>query len=188
MVFMLSIPLLISPAAAWSIQTHQTIATKVYYSLPVPVEQKLDLNEMIRGSVAPDVVFKDNNPNHQYPASVKQTQNWLNKGKAAYNSKNYRYASYCFGVASHYITDTYSAPHTVAGETSKQHAAYENQGTGMTPSIRYMSGSLNSIMSYGYKQGQPDWKLWLKTKNRSILQKDLNNAGSAAFTLIRRCV
>lgn len=187
MVFLLSVPLLISPAAAWDVQNHQDIASKVYYSLPQSVQHNLNLNEMKRGSIAPDVVFKDYNPNHQYPASATQAQIWINKAKKAYKNKDYKYASYCFGVASHYITDTFSAPHAVAGETLAQHVAYENQAIKMKPSIRYKSGSLSSLLRYGYLQGRQDWSLWLKTKSKSIPQRDLNNAGSAAYSIIRNC-
>ena len=186
-VFMLAIPLLISPVSAWSISTHQTIASKVYYSLPSSVQHNLNLNEMKRGSIAPDTVFKDFT-NHQNPAGTKQAQNWLNKAKSAYKAKNYNYASYCYGVASHYITDCFAAPHCVVGETTAQHGAYENQGTGIKPSIRYIPGSLNTIFRYGYRQGQIDWKLWVKTKNSRIVQMDQNNAASAAYSLIRNYI
>ncbi|MEL7671254.1 zinc dependent phospholipase C family protein [Methanobacterium sp.] len=186
MVFLLSVPLLISPAAAWHIQTHPTIADKVYYSLPASVQHKLSLSEMERGSKAPDQVFKDFKY-HQYTASVSKSKYWLDRGKAAYKSKNYKYASYCFGVASHYISDTYSAPHCVTGEGDANHLAYEKQGMYMAPSIRYMSGSVDSILRNGYLQGQKDWKLWIVNKSRSVTQRDLNNAGSAAYSLIRNC-
>lgn len=184
MVFLLAVPLLISPAAAWNLQTHETLASKVYYSLPTSVQHNLNLAKMKEGSIAPDVVFKDN-AKHQYPATITQAQNWLNKGKAAYKSKNYSYASYCFGVASHYITDSFSAPHCVTGEPLSIHYAYEAQAAKMTPSIRYVGGNLNSVLYSGYLQNQIDWNLWLKTKNPSITQRDLNNAGSAAYSIIK---
>ena len=183
MVYMLAVPLLISPAAAWPVQTHQNIASKVYYSLPVSVQHNLNLNEMKIGAKTPDATFRDFN-NHKYPESVTKAQQWLNKGKAAYKAKNYKYASYCFGVASHYIEDTFVAVHCVTSETTAQNAAFENQATNMVPSIRYMIGSPKTLLYNGYKQGQSDWKSWLKTKSPSIAQKEVNNAGSAAYSLI----
>ena len=188
MVFMLSIPLLVSPVSAWGLQTHENIASQVYYSLPVSVQHKLNLNEMKEGSIAPDVVFKDNTK-HVYPASVAPAQLWLNRGKIAYMARNYNYASYCFGVASHYISDSYSAPHCVLGEADALHAAYEKQGLSMTPVVVYRPGeSVKSLLSYGYRQGQIDWKLWLKNQNTGITRIDLNHAGSAAYTLIRNYI
>ncbi len=186
-VFMLAIPLLISPAAAWPVQTHQNIATKIYYSLPVSVQHNLNLNEMKIGAKTPDATFRDFN-NHKYPQSVAQAQKWLNNGKKAYQSKNYKYASYCFGVASHYIEDTFVAVHCVTTETTAQNTAFENQATKMVPSIRYTSGSLNFLLFYGYIQGQSDWRAWLKTKSPSIAQREVNNAGSVAYSMIRKCV
>ena len=187
MVFLLSVPLLISPAAAWDLPTHQNIASKVYYSLPSSVQHNLNLAKMKEGSIAPDAVFKDLSK-HQYPATIAQAQNWLNKGKTAYQNKNYSYASYCFGVASHYIADSFSAPHCITGESLSLHYAYEKQAVDMTPSIRYMSGTVNSILYNGYLQNQIDWPFWLVTKSPSIPQRDLNNAGSAAYSLIKNSI
>ena len=187
-IFLLSVPLLISPATAWSFESHQAIVSKAYYLLPQTAQKNLNLDEMKKGSLAPDVTFHDYT-RHEYSASVALAQNWLNKGKKAYKSKNYNYASYCFGVASHYIADTFSAPHCIKGESAAQHKAYEIQARGMTPSIRYMSGSLKNILYNGYKQGNKDWRLWIKgSRSPSISQRDLNNAGSAAYSMIKRYI
>lgn len=187
MVFLLSVSLLISPAAAWSQQTHQNSISKIYYSLPSSVQHKLNLNEMKRGSVAPDAVFQDQT-NHLYSNSYPKAVSWLKAGRSAYRYGDYNYASYCFGVASHYIEDTFSAPHCYVGETHEQHIAYEQQANSRVPSIRYISGSIKSILYSGYTQGKTDMRSWLKTGSSSIVQKDLNNAGSAAYSMIRNCV
>lgn len=187
MVFLLSVPLLISPAAAWSQQSHQNAASQIYYSLPVSAQYKLNLNEMQKGSIAPDTVFKNKN-NHVYPKSYAQAKKWLNAGKNAYGNGNYNYASYCFGVASHYIEDTFSGPHCYAGETHKQHVAYEKQANYMMPSVGYMGGSLKSVLRSGYTNGKTDMRYWLKTRSSSIVQNDFNNGASAAYSMIRNCV
>ncbi|WP_245837429.1 MULTISPECIES: zinc dependent phospholipase C family protein [Methanobacterium] len=187
MVFLLVVPLLISPAAAWSGQTHQTMASQIYNSLPLSVQHNLNLNEMKRGAVAPDNVFKDQT-NHLYPKSYPKAVSWLKAGRSAYRSGNYKYASYCFGVASHYIEDTFSAPHCYVGETHNQHVAYEKQSNNMKPSVRYVSGTIRYIMSSGYLQGKKDMKTWLKTRSSSIVRKDLNSGASAAYSMIRNCV
>lgn len=151
------------------------------------VQHHLNLNEMKKGSIAPDTVFQDQ-INHLYPNSYPKAVSWLKAGRTAYRSGNYNYASYCFGVASHYITDTFAAPHCYRGETHDQHVAYEQQATNMRPSIRYMSGTIRYILSSGYIQGNKDMKTWFKTKSSVIVQKDLNNGASAAYSMIRNCV
>ena len=186
MVFLLSIPLLISPAAAWNLQTHQNIAAKVYYSLPSSVQHNLNLNEMKKGSIYPDVSRTDFYTNIN-PSRDNTAQTWLNKAKSAYKSKNYKLASYYFGIASHYISDTFSAPHCVQKEASALHTAYEKQANNMKPSISYRSGNIETLLHNGFLQGQKDWNSWVATKSKSIPQKDLNNAGSAAYRLIRSC-
>ena len=187
MVFLLAVSLLIPPAAAWNGQTHQTIASQIYYSLPSSVQHNLNLNEMKRGAVAPDNVFNDQ-INHLYPNSYPKAVSWLKSGRSAYRSGNYDYASYCFGVASHYIEDTFSAPHCYVGEAHDQHVAYEKQATNMKPSIRYASGTIRYILSSGYIQGKADMKTWLKTQSSVLVQRDLNNGAAAAYSMIRNCV
>lgn len=187
LVFMLSISILIPPAVAWNPQTHRNIVSAVHSKLPLSIQKKLNLNEMKKGAVAPDAVFKDFSI-HEYPKSTAKAQGWLNKGKTAYKKKNYKYASYCFGVASHYISDTFVAPHCLFGESKAQHKSYENQANNMYPSIGSRSGSLKTLLASGYKQGKSSWKSWVKTKKSSIPKKALNNAGSACYSLIRKCV
>ena len=174
-------------ASAWTWKTHSDIVDNVYYSMPANVKSKLNLNIMRDGSNDPDEKFHDMR-SHSYPGSYKKANTWLNKGKAAYRSGNYRYASYCFGVASHYISDTFSAPHCVSGEKSSQHSAYENQAKYLKPSVWYTGGSLKSNMLYGYKSGKISWKNWSKSKNKKTVQNDLNRATVVTYSAIRGCV
>lgn len=182
-VFLLSIIVVIPSASAWNYTTHQNIATQIYNSLPRDIQQNLVRNQMIIGANVPDVVFNDTN-NHMYPASVPCAETWLNNGEQAYLAGNYSYASYCFGIASHYISDTFSAPHCFVTKSFKLHSTYENQVTNYTPEIHYMNGTLESIMQTGYTNGRTDYQTWSKTQDPTITPKDLNNGASASYTAI----
>ena len=186
-VFLVSLLIFAPSASAWTWQTHSNIVDAVYYSMPANVQHKLKLNIMRDASNDPDEKFHDTR-SHSYSSSYKKAKTWLDKGKVAYRNRNYNYASYCFGVASHYISDTYSAPHTVSGESSSQHSKYENQAKYMKPSLWYMGGSLQSKLYYGYKIGKVSWKNWSKSKNPVIVHNDLNRATAATYSSIRSCV
>ncbi|HTX61837.1 MAG TPA: zinc dependent phospholipase C family protein [Methanobacterium sp.] len=170
-------------ASAWSWQTHSQIVDSVYHGLPVEVQQKLDINTMEQASNDPDEIFKDF-LDHSYPKSYAEAQNWLSKGKEAYNRGDYRNASYCYGVASHYISDSFSAPHCVSKESSSDHSKYEDQAKKLTPVATYSSGDLKTKMEDGYNQGKISWQNWLQTKDSSIIQNNLNQGASAALSAI----
>ncbi len=136
------------------------------------------------GSIYPDKILHDTRF-HSYPKSYNKAIYWLNKGTASYKSKNYYTASKYFGIASHYISDTFSAPHCVSGEKSSLHSSYENQASKLTPSQNTISGTLPSLMKNGYTAGKYDWNNWLKTKNSKIVQKDLNKATTVTTKAIK---
>lgn len=174
----------IAPAEAWSATTHHEIADKTYYALPFDVQEKLSLEAMRDGSDDPDVKFFDFE-NHRYPASYDKATYWLNKGKNSYNEGDYSYASYCFGVASHYISDSFSAPHCEAGSSSLAHTLYETRAMFLTPQITYSNGNLKSMLAEGNVVGKADWEDWLGNEDDSYIQKDLNNAASASYVAIK---
>src|SRR5690606_33288446 len=102
--------------------------------------------------------------------------------------KNYYYASYCFGVASHYISDTFSAPHS-ANDTSYLHSIYESQANTLKPAIyRTNDKDLYSLLKQGDRQGEKDWNVWKKTRKSSITQNNLNQATTASYSTIKRCI
>lgn len=171
-------------SSAWTWNTHSKIADSVYYSMPKNVQSKLSLSAMRDGSNDPDEKFKDYR-RHSFSSSYTQAVHWLNKGTTAYKSKNYRSASKYFGIASHYISDTFSAPHSVSGESSSKHSSYENAAKKLKPTQTTMSGSLYNLMKSGYTHGKSDWKNWLKTKKTYYVQKDLNKATSVSSKAIK---
>lgn len=187
MIFMVVSFVFMPTSSAWTWKTHSDIADSIYYKMPHNVQKKLSLSAMRDGSNDPDEKFHDFR-SHSYPYSYTRATNWLNKGKYYYRTGKYKQASYCFGVASHYISDTFSAPHCVSGESSSAHTKYENQAKSLKPVITYRSGSLNTLMKNGYSQGKTSWKNWSKKKNRAYVQYNLNNGASASYTAIRSCV
>lgn len=181
---LLVIILIMAPASfAWKWSTHSDIVDGVYKSLPYSKKVKINLASMRDGSNDPDEKFHDTRC-HSFSSSYYKASTWLNKGKSAYKSKNYKYASYCFGVASHYISDTFSAPHCVSGESSYSHTKYETQGGYLTPKVSYTQGSLYSLMNNGHYKGKTDWSNWSKTKNAAYVQADLNRGASVSFIAI----
>ncbi len=179
------VSLVLVPATdAWSWKTHSDIADVVYYGLPVEVQQKLDLNTLRDGSNDPDEKFHDFTY-HSYPKSYEKAKSWLDQGKAAYDRGDYMNASYSYGVATHYISDTFSAPHAVSGENSADHSKYENHAKKLTPVGTYAKGDLNTVLQDGKTQGTNSWSSWLQTKDDSIIQNDLNRGASASLSAVK---
>jgi hypothetical protein len=174
-------------AGAWSWQTHSDIIDSVYYNLPTDVQQKLNLEIMRDGSNDPDEKFKDFT-RHSFPKSYDEAKSWLDKAKSAYDKGDYNEASLDYGIATHYISDTFSAPHSVSKESSSEHSSYEDQAKKLKPVANYSSGDLRTKMEEGYKQGQNSWNEWLNTKNNDIIQNNLNQAASASLSGIEDSV
>ena len=172
----------IPAASAWNWNTHQEIVESNYNSLPSDIQQNLNLNKMEEGSRDPDFKFFDFKY-HSYPNSYGKAEEWLNKGQYYYKIGNYNYSSYCYGVASHYISDSFSAPHC-AGASGPNHLLYETQASFLTPEVIQSTEDLNSEMNGGRTSGKSDWSDWLKTKSDSDVQKDLDMATSASYSAI----
>lgn len=185
-IFSICTILILPSADAWKGVTHKNVADQIYKAMPSNIKSKLNITMMEGGSLDPDRKFKDF-PNHIFPGSYKKAAYWLERGRNDFKSKNYKNASYCFGVASHYISDTFSAPHCVSKEGTL-HGKYEQQAASLTPVIKYISGSLNKTMTNGYQQGKSDWNNWVKNRTTSLVQKHLNSGASAAYSAIKNCI
>ncbi|MGB9979205.1 zinc dependent phospholipase C family protein [Methanobacterium sp.] len=141
----------ISTVSAWDWITHDEIAESNYYSLPEDMQHNLNLDLIKKGSISPDFIFLDFKY-HSYPNSYGKAIYWLNKGQSYYKKGDFYYASYCYGVSSHYITDSFSAPHA-AGMTGVQHLIYETKASFLKPEVVDVTGSLNSTMYKGDLNG-----------------------------------
>lgn len=175
----------ISPVEAWSVTNHHAIAEKTYYALPQEVQDNLDLDEMKNGSDDPDLTFFDFEY-HSYPASKIKAKFWLNEGKINYEKGDYNYASYCFGVASHYISDGFCGPHSVNNASKYYHSLYEIRAMFLTPHIEEeYQGDLSSIMEEGNLEVQDSWNKWRDEGDDAYIQEDLDRATSATYRAIK---
>lgn len=204
LIVLIVVSLIFSPSvSAWHVITHESIAEKIYYEMPLNVQYNLNLSEMRVGAAAPDLIFKDGeNGGHKYPKSYQKAIKWLKKGKTAYREVKYNYASFCFGVASHYISDSYVVTHC-ANISKLDHVYYEkvakemkpsavwymgNQIKGMNPSIAGHNHRLKSELTEAHKTGETRWGMWIEKKDRGLVQLDLDNAAVIAYNAIRECV
>ena len=126
LLFLLLFCMSLSSVSGWNWQTHTKLVEGVYYTLEGDVLQSLDTDALLNGSLAPDRDFHDNRLHH-YPPSYNKTLYWLEETRKALREKRYTNASYSFGVANHYMSDSFAAPHNIEKESSKDHAAYEKQ-------------------------------------------------------------
>ncbi|MGE4394666.1 MAG: zinc dependent phospholipase C family protein [Methanobacteriales archaeon] len=178
--------LLASTTFAWKWHTHYNTVDQIYKSLPREYREKIDIEAMKDGSDDPDQKFKDFK-RHHFPPAYYEAKKWLIKGKDAWDKKDYKYASYCFGVASHYITDSFCAPHYITEESEENHQVYEAQVFDYAPKIEYVEGDLYTLMSMG-PYTSDHWKIWLNTKNPSIPRKDLDVGASITYSAIKDAI
>lgn len=175
--------LIISPVAAWEWTAHKKIVDEVQANLPSDVAKNLKtyIPLMKEGSTYPDTLPGDK-VNHGYPGSYPKSNEWLDKGKVAYEKGDYKEAAWCFGVASHYISDTYSAPH--CGWINDKDK-YWQIGNTLTPKKHdFKYSNLKNMLKYGNERGKESLESWNKNEEGSIVQQDLNRGVSAAYIAV----
>lgn len=173
--------ILSEPLNAWKWDTHETIVETVYRELPSDIKKQIDLPALKRGSLVPDKDLEDFE-NHSYPQSYIKAVYWLENAKIHRKKGEIVECSLDLGIASHYITDNFAAPHTTPEESSELHQLFEAQAIGLPPEIQKdCSSSLFSLMVEGASQGKEDWNTWVQTKDKTILQKELNTASTAVY-------
>ncbi|MBI5871607.1 zinc dependent phospholipase C family protein [archaeon] len=163
-------------AAAWNAETHKKIAENVY--LGMEGMDGFNLSLMKQGAIAPDFVFKDYT-NHHYPESFAKMLNWMNISRRAYHEGNIDLASYAFGVASHYISDSFVAPHYIANEDSNMHSKFEN-GAKISAGCKIKEDyALKGINTSKMKN---DWQLFLNG-TEGVASSELDDAQEAVYYL-----
>nr|MBA4404650.1 phospholipase [Nanoarchaeum sp.] len=167
---------------AWNSKTHSAIVEKLYYSVPSELESKLNLELMKNGSTAPDLVFHDQRTHH-YPSSYNKTIYWLEKAKEEIKNNDYENASYSFGVATHYISDSVIAPHYVEKEDAKLHTKFEYQITEIKTKCNNNSYNINKTLEKASIENQKDWYSWLKNQDKEIPEKELDQAMNIIYSL-----
>jgi len=171
----LAIIVFLHPVYAWNYDTHQNLAQNTAANLNV----SLDLNSLKEGAIAPDKDFKDFR-NHHYPNSYEKASSWLEIANSEYLLGNINNASYAFGVASHYITDSFSDPHYISGESSYSHSKYEDRSYYKikTPCAKYALDLNNSL----YLASQENnWDSWLSSNDNSIPESKLEESSKVLY-------
>lgn len=179
--FLLIFMVQIEPAAAWAEPNHYEIVYQTYYTLPDNVHENLSLLEMMEGAGDPDIRFLDFQ-NHHYPQSQVKADYWLNMGRNHYKAGDYKNASYCFGVASHYIADGLCPPHSGGGHRGYPHTKFEIEAICFTPHI---NTSENQSMDELVTNSTNIWTSWIKTGDTPLIQQSLDNAASESYIQIK---
>jgi len=179
--FLILFILLIPSTVAWNSYYHKSLAEKAYYNLDFEIQGKLNLSLIQYGATTPDLVFHDV-VKHHYPPSYYLAERWLESAKSNYSIKNYNDASYSFGVASHYITDSFVSPHYITKEPGSLHSQFENIDKKYKFKTRCYGNysDLNQTLLQG-SLNKEDWTSWLLSKDPEIPKKELEQALSALY-------
>jgi hypothetical protein len=178
---------LVQPVSAWAAPNHYAIAEEVYYSLPADAQNNLDLSKMLDGADDPDYKFFDYNY-HRYPASEEKINYWLLEGRGYYQNGDYKQASYCFGVATHYISDSVCPPHSGAGHSGYEHTKYELQAILLEPHITDKKGDEDNELAAANQMSENTWDQWLKTDDDKYIQQCLNKAADLSYNAVNSAI
>ena len=160
---------------AWNSYNHKALVDKVYYSLDFETQKNLNLSSMEEGSIVPDKVFHDVRLHH-YPPSYNKSLFWLDKAKIDYRNKNYNEASDDFGIAAHYISDSFVAPHYISKEPGSLHSKFEN-----IKDYRFKTEchddklDLEENLIIGSKNKE-DWGLWIVNQTYDLPKKEIEQS------------
>lgn len=187
LILIAGILVLIQPASAWMIPTHYQIAGKVYFSLPADAQSKLDLSEMLDGADDPDYKFFDFQY-HYFPAAREKADYWLQKGKDNYAAGDYKQASYCFGVATHYLSDGLCPPHSGGGHSGYEHTKFELEAMLLKPYIASQNGDLGFELTEGTQMSENAWEEWGKTGDDSYIQQSLDKAAELSYLEVKSSI
>lgn len=176
----------VQPASAWAAPNHYAIVGEVYNSLPADEQSKLSLSEMINGADDPDFRFFDFKYHH-CPGGQEKADYWLNKGHEYYVNGEYEPASYCFGVASHYLSDSVCPPHC-SGDSGYQHTSYELQALLYQPHIAVYEGDVDSTLNRDSQLADEAWDEWLKNSDEKYIQEYLNKAVEVSYFGIKGAI
>ena len=173
--------LLFPSTGAWNWPTHKAIVQKVYYSFPLELTQKLDLELMEEGALAPDKDFHDQRLHH-YPPSYNKSVHWLQILRDSLKIKDYENASYAFGVITHYVSDSFVSPHNINGEDPYDHSKFEKQVSTIKTKCKKNKYELNNSL-YMASQNNKDWEPWLNSKDPKIPQSELEQTMELVYSI-----
>ena len=201
-IILIASPLTVNLSVAWNSghdKTHEYIATTLYNDMPSNIKKNLELSEMKRGANYPDQTGEDKKY-HAYRLSVNRTFDNLNKAMADYRNGNYKQESFHLGIATHYISDTFAAPHCIH-RMENYHDYYK-----IADGITYMKGitlpqsvtqnlkthkGLDTLLKYGYDEGKKDAQYWNDNQiwndpkaAKSLATKNLKRAYAGTLAII----
>ena len=159
--------LFLSPLSfGWSGEVHKQFVQEIYFHIDSAERQLLNLSLLEEGAVAPDRDFHDYN-RHHYPPSLNLSLFWLEEAHRAYILHDYNNASYSFGVASHYIDDSFVAPHYISGELSSDHSRFESNIAPFFVSCHSTFVEVESTLLQASRHKE-DWQIWMATRDPKI--------------------
>ncbi len=186
----LSLVISMGSASAWNAgqdKTHEHIAAQLYSDLNGK-SHNIDLLEFKKGANKPDVIDSKHKERHAYWRSVNYADLNFKKAKSYYQlaitTKDpklkvyyFKQESFYMGMASHYISDTYAAPHPTQVINHQTFYKYADEVTSLhtlkvplpAVNLRTYSG-LKKFLYFGYTQGRGialDWnhhQLWKHPK------------------------
>ncbi|MGZ7095980.1 MAG: zinc dependent phospholipase C family protein [Methanobacterium sp.] len=188
-IFLIAFFLVIPQVSAWQWTAHTKIVDKIYDDLQAK-GYHLDEHQMVLGAVEPDKSdLVNNKANHKYPDSVKKTVECLNKAKAAYHQGDIQSESFYYGMATHYITDTFAAPHSGWMNDKDRYYREANDLTLYYDKNLFFTGNIDELLKYGYLRGKGSISAYDNTRSsntkKEIDQEDLNRAYTAADLIIK---
>jgi hypothetical protein len=185
-IFIISILVTVPSTTAWNWETHKDISNMLYSSSPQHIKANLDLKQMMDGSTYPDVKDKNNKKLHGYHYSVKKAQYYMEDARHYYKIGYYKKSSFYFGMASHYISDTYCAPH--CGIISNKDGYYW-LGNKLNPNKSNLKFTgINKMLHSGYIQGKASSKKWNINHRTIYVQNDLNRAASGSWSIYKQYI
>lgn len=172
--WLILILLLMPTSYAWLGTGHENIVSSVYYQFDNKTQDKLNLSELKRGSTDPDRVFHDTRLHH-FPPSYERVVYWLEIANQSFQSGDFNNASYAFGVASHYISDSFAAPHTVDGEDPNEHSEYEVVANSFVVSDCKKLGEDLFITLSNHTKPE-EWQEWRETRDKHLVYNHYKDA------------
>jgi len=174
---------MIQSVAAWNWDAHEAMVMSVYYRLDPALREHLSVERLAEGSIMPDKVFRDYQK-HGFPRSLPEAERWLQSTHSFLAQEDYSNASLSFGIASHYLTDSFSAPHSISGEPYSLHQLYEDQAS---QAYDYAECPLNSFalaeaIMTGTEQGKT-WGSWVATRDAALPRHAVHDATLSLTTV-----
>jgi hypothetical protein len=179
-IFIILFYLLLTNVNAWNSKSHNIIVETVYYKSDFDLQQNLNLSLLKEGSSAPDLDFHDT-ASHSYPRDYPRIERWLKAASENYSTKNYNDASYAFGVASHYIADSFVAPHYIIKEPGSLHSKFEKlKDYNINIKCYNQVTDLNKSLEFASKNKE-DWTNWTLNKDPETPKREFEQAVHLMF-------